>query len=249
MAEGENSGVRLVAYLRCSTAEQAAEGVSLAAQEARIRAWGDAVGAEVVEVIADAGVSGSKALADRPGGARVAALLDSRKPEADAIAILRLDRLGRDAAESLALLKRFRTSKVGLVSVADRLDLGTPQGRAMAGMAAVFAELEKALGTQRTTDALSELRRQGMAWNHTPFGWDVVEVKVDEKVEKRLVPVESEQDTLRRIRELRKKGLAYNKVASILNTEGRPTKRGGPWFAASVRSVVRTADKTGNNAQ
>ena len=225
--------------------------MSLAAQEARIRAWARR-GAEVVETIADAGVSGSKALADRPGGARVAALLDSRKPEADAIAILRLDRLGRDAAESLALLKRFRTSKVGLVSVADRLDLGTPQGRAMAGMAAVFAELEKALGTQRTTDVVSELRRQGMAWNHTPFGWDVVEVKVDEKVEKRLVPVESEQDTLRRIRELRKKGLAYNKVASILNTEvDRPSAeapgsqpQSGPWCGQPTRLATTLNEHT-----
>lgn len=235
MAKTENGKVRLVAYLRCSTAEQATEGVSLEAQEARIRAWAEAVDAEVVDVVADPAVSGGKPLADRPGGGRIAALLDSRKPEADAVVILRLDRLGRDAAESLTLLKRFRSSKVGLVSVADRLDLGTPQGRAMAGMAAVFAELEKGLIAQRTTDALGELRRQGRAWNHAPFGW----LNVDGS----LLPDDAEQKTLLRIRDLRADGMPYRKIASLLDSEARPPKMGGNWQAASVRSVLNTAER------
>ena len=229
MAESANDRVRLIAYVRCSTQEQATEGVSLDAQEARIRAWADAVDADLVDVIVDAAVSGGKPLADRPGGAKIAALLDSRKPEADAVVILRLDRLGRDAAESLVLLKRFRTSKVGLVSVADRLDLGTPQGRAMAGMAAVFAELEKSLIAQRTTDALSELRNQGKAWNHAPFGWDAVHGF--------LVENEAEQVTLSRIRDLRAEGMPYLKLANHLNASGIHTKKeGAVWHAASVRT-------------
>ena len=237
MAESANDKVRLIAYVRCSTQEQATEGVSLDAQEARIRAWADAMDAELVEVIVDAAVSGGKPLADRPGGAKIAALLDSRKPEADAVVILRLDRLGRDAAESLALLKRFRTSKVGLVSVADRLDLGSPQGRAMAGMAAVFAELEKSLIAQRTTDALTELRNQGKPWNHAPMGWDAIDGT--------LVENEVEQVTLSHIRDLRSEGMPYKKLADRLNAEGIPTKKGGAvWHAASVRGVLLSAEKT-----
>ena len=237
MAQNESSTVRIALYLRCSTVEQAADGVSLEAQEGRLRAWADAVGAEVVEVITDAAVSGGKPLAERKGGARVAALLDARKPEVDAVVIVRLDRLGRDAAETLALLKRFRTSKVGLVSVADRLDLGTPQGRAMAGMAAVFGELEKGLAAARTTEALSELRRQGRAWNHAPFGWDAIGGI--------LVENEAEHATLSLVRDLRAKGMPYKKLADHLNAEGIPTKRiGGIWHAASVRGVLISAEKT-----
>lgn len=237
MAPSENTTVRVALYLRCSTIEQAADGVSLEAQEGRLRAWADAVGAEVVDVITDAAVSGGKPLAERKGGARVAALLDARKPEVDAVVIMRLDRLGRDAAETLALLKRFRTSKVGLVSVADRLDLGTPQGRAMAGMAAVFGELEKGLAASRTTEALSELRRQGRAWNHAPFGWDAVDGH--------LVENEAEQATLVRIRDLRAEGMGYKKLADRLNDEKVPTKKvGSQWHAASVRGVLLTEAKT-----
>ena len=237
MPQNESSTVRVALYLRCSTVEQAADGVSLEAQEGRLRAWADAVGAEVVEVITDAAVSGGKPLAERKGGARVAALLDARKPEVDAVVIMRLDRLGRDAAETLALLKRFRTSKVGLVSVADRLDLGSPQGRAMAGMAAVFGELEKGLAAARTTEALSELSRQGRAWNHAPFGWD--------SVDGFLVENQGEQSALTRIRDLRAEGMPYKKLAERLNDDGIPTKKDGAvWHAASVRGVLLSADKT-----
>lgn len=233
MPSGADSPTRIAAYLRCSTSEQATDGMSLDAQEARIRAWAEAVGAEVVEVITDAGVSGSKPLGSRVGGARIAALLEARKPEVDAVAVLRLDRLGRDAAESLTLLRRFRTSRMGFVSVADRLDLATPQGRAMAGVTAVFAELERSLIAQRTTDALVELRAQGRPWNHAPFGWTAQSG--------RLVAEDTEQATLTRIRELRAAGLSYQRIAAILDEEGRRTKRGGPWQPMSVRSVIRSA--------
>jgi len=102
--------------------------------------------------------------------------------------VVRTDRLGRDAAEQIALLKRFRTGKVGLVAIAQHIDLATPHGRAMAQIGAVFAELERALIAERTVEALDELRRQGKAWNHPPFGW-----KVQEGC---LVAIRKEQNTL-----------------------------------------------------
>src|SRR5271166_116599 len=126
--------MKVVAYTRCSTEEQAVEGVSLATQLGRIEAWCEATGAELVEVIEDGGVSGTRPLADRPGGARIAALLVARNPEAEAVVIARLDRLGRDAAETLSYLRQFSVGKVGLVSVADRIDLSSATGRAMAQM-------------------------------------------------------------------------------------------------------------------
>ena len=232
MAGPSKGGLRVVGYARCSTTEQAADGVSLDAQEARIRAWAEATGAELVEMVTDAGVSGTKALPERTGGARIAALLDARKPGADAVVVLRTDRLGRNAAETLALLRRFRTAPVGLVSVAEHLDLATPHGRAMAGVSAVFAELERDLVAARTSEALAELRAQGRAWNHAPFGSDAVDGH--------LVPNRDEQATLARARQLRDAGMAYNKIAATLTAEGRATKRGGPWQAMSVRAVLRT---------
>ena len=225
-----DSAPRIVGYCRCSTAEQASDGMSLDAQENRIRAWADAVGAEITEMVTDAAVSGSKRLADRPGGQKIATLLDARNPKVDAVAVLRLDRLGRDAAESLALLKRFRTGKLGLVSVVERIDLATPHGRAMAGVSLVFAELERSLIAQRTADALTELKRQGRAWNHAPLGWEIVNGT--------LVPVPDEQDTLSLMRSLRSQGTSYARIAAHLTNAGRRTKKGGRWAATTLRSAL-----------
>jgi site-specific DNA recombinase len=227
--------LRVVGYARCSTTEQATEGMSLDAQAARIRAWCDAMGADLIEIIVDAGVSGTKPLADRPGGAKIVDLLSARQSDVDAVVIVRLDRLGRDAAETLAYLRRFRTSRLGLISIVDRVDLGTPQGRAMAQMSAVFAELERALLGQRTSEALAEKRRQGRVYGPTPFG-------LRRTPDGRLVADRKEQGTLRRIRELRADGLGYARVAAALNTEKRPSKKGGPWAAMSVRSVLLTSE-------
>ena len=58
---------RIIGYCRVSTAEQASEGMSLDAQESRIRAWCEAQDAELVEIIRDEGVSGTKLLGERPG--------------------------------------------------------------------------------------------------------------------------------------------------------------------------------------
>lgn len=222
--------LKVAAYVRCSTAEQANDGLSLDAQTARIEAWALATGTTISETVIDAGVSGTKPLANREGGQRVAALMNAKSPDVDAVVIMRLDRLGRDAAESLALFKQFRTGKVGLISVVDQIDLASPHGRAMAGVSAVFAELERSLIAQRTTDALLELRRQGRAWNHPPLGWEVSEG--------RLVRIESEHATIRAIQTMRDAGLSYRAIADDLRQGGVKTKRGGRWEAATVRSTL-----------
>ena len=229
--------VRALGYVRCSTAEQAVDGLSLAAQRGRIDAWCQATGADLIGVIEDAGVSGTRSLADRPGGARIASLLTERNPDVDTVVVARLDRLGRDASETLSYLRQFARGSVGLVSIADRIDPCTPQGRAMAQMSAVFAELERALIAQRTSDALAELRSRGQVYGSVPFGF--------RRDGERLVMHNDEQRVLARMRRLRAKGQSYSRIAGVLNASGVPAKRGGAWYAMSVRCVLRTAPKVG----
>ncbi len=45
----------------------------------------------------------------------------------------------------------------------------------MAGVSAVFAELERELIAQRTAEALAELRYQGRVYGPIPFGYDGVD--------------------------------------------------------------------------
>jgi site-specific DNA recombinase len=212
--------------------------MSLAAQRSHITAWCEATGADLVGIIEDAGISGTRSLADRPGGARIASLLAERSPDVESVVVARLDRLGRDAAETLRCLRQFANGAVGLVSIADRIDLGTPQGRAMAQMSAVFAELERALIAQRTADALSELRSRGQVYGPVPYGFrrDGEQLAMDD----------DEQGVLTRMLGLRTKGMSYNAIACSLNSSGTPAKRGGAWYAMSARSVLLTATKLGH---
>ena len=209
--------------------------MSLDAQRGRIRAWCEAADANLLTVVEDLGVSGSRRLHDRPGGSEIAALLNQLQPAADAVAVVRLDRLGRDAAETLELLKRFASGRVGLVSIIDRLDLTSPQGRAMAGVSAVFAQLERELIAQRTAEALSELRNQGRIYGPIPFGYDGVDGQ--------LVESPAEQVVLDFMQAMRRGGMSYARIAAWLNAERIPSKQGGLWYAMSVRSVLATNER------
>ena len=125
MVKSSSGPLNIVGYVRVSTVEQASEGMSLDAQERRITAWCEAQGAELIEIVRDEGVSGTKLLADRQGGRGIAHLLEARRPNADAVVVVRMDRLGRGPA-------KLRAGKIGLVAIAQQIDLATPHGRAMA---------------------------------------------------------------------------------------------------------------------
>ena len=227
------SSLKVVGYVRCSSQEQGAEGVTLEAQQGRIEAWAKATGAEVVDVVVDNGVSGSRPLSERAGGRRVASLLHETKPKADAVVIVRIDRLARDAAEALRLLRHFSSGRVGLISLDDRLDLTSPQGRAMAGVAAVFAQLERELVAERTAQALAELRNQGRVYGAVPFGYDAVDGYLVEKP--------AEQEVLEQIIGMRNSGMSYRAIAAWLNGEAIVAKRASRWSAMAVRSVLQTS--------
>ena len=47
--------MKITGYIRVSTSEQVTEGMSLEAQESKIRAWADANDAEVVEIVREEG--------------------------------------------------------------------------------------------------------------------------------------------------------------------------------------------------
>ncbi len=87
---------RTIAYLRVSTDRQVDRGVSLDAQRAKVKAYAQLYDLELPEVIVDAGES-AKSLG-RPGLQRALAMLKAR--EADALLVVKLDRLTRSVVTS-----------------------------------------------------------------------------------------------------------------------------------------------------
>ena len=117
--------MKTIGYVRVSTDKQAEHGVSLEAQEAKIRAMATVHGTELAEVIVDGGES-AKSL-NRPGMARLLAMVDAGGVKV--VIIAKLDRLTRSVKDLCGLLELFENRKVTLISVAESLDTGSAAGR------------------------------------------------------------------------------------------------------------------------
>src|SRR5438270_11951123 len=87
----ENRSMKAIGYVRVSTEKQADFGVSLEAQSEKVRAMAVVQGAELAEVIIDAGES-AKSL-NRPGMARLLSQVDACA--GDSVSIAKVDRVTR----------------------------------------------------------------------------------------------------------------------------------------------------------
>ena len=125
---------------------------------------------------------------------------------------------------------------IELVAISEGFDMTNPYGRAMAQMASVFAELERAMIRERTKAAMNVKRGRSERMSHNiPFAWE-------EKTEGQLVQNEKEQRTIASMRELKKEGKSLRKIAALLNDQGVEPKRGKQWIHSSVlRILARTA--------
>jgi site-specific DNA recombinase len=103
---------------------QAEQGVSLEAQEAKIRAMATVQGADLGEVIVDGGES-AKSL-NRPGLQRLLALVNTA--EVQAVIVATLDRLTRSVKDLCGLLELFEKRKVALISAPESLGTGSAAG-------------------------------------------------------------------------------------------------------------------------
>jgi DNA invertase Pin-like site-specific DNA recombinase len=228
-----------------STEEQAREGVSLAAQKARLEAYAVAHGAELVGIEADEGVSGKVVPESRPGLA--GALAAVRSGAADGLLVLKLDRLSRSTRDVLDLVDECRRDGWRLISVSEHLDTATAAGRLVVTVLAALAEMEREQIGERTQVALGEVARQGRAYSHrTPFGWRTAagSDRAQRGDRSPLVPDLAEQRILARMLELEVQGLGARRIAAAMANEGLLNPRTGrPWTFGAVAGVLRTLER------
>src|SRR5438045_3842119 len=93
--------------------------------------------------------------------AREKLLEAARRREIDVVLVWRLDRWGRSVTDLLATLQELEHLGVGFVSLTEALDLTTHAGRAMAGLLAVFAAVEREILGERTRVGLAQARLNG----------------------------------------------------------------------------------------
>lgn len=225
---------RAVAYLRVSTDKQAEGGISLDAQRAKVEAYAALYDLELVAVDVDAGVS-AKSL-DRP--ALDTALGRLRPGEADALLVVKLDRLTRSVRDLGELVDAyFARERWALLSVSEQIDTRSAAGRLVLNVLASVAQWEREATGERTAAALAHKRRQNeYTGGHPPYGWALAD---DGRT---LVPVEAEQESIALASRLRDEGLSLRKIGARLEARGVRPRSGGGWHAKTVRSLINAKE-------
>ena len=224
--------VRVVGYVRVSSDQQVESGLSLAAQEAKLRAYAVAMDLELVDVVIDAGVSARRL--QRPGFARVLEMLDAG--DVDGVLITKLDRLTRSVRDLGELVERYFAKRAVLLSVGDSIDTRSASGRLVLNVLASVGQWEREAIGERTREALAEVRRSRPRMH---LGGVPLERK--RAADGTLVDDVDGAATLARIRELRASGLSLRAIATSLTNEGRPTKRGGVWGPEQISKALARA--------
>lgn len=225
---------RVIAYVRVSSEGQAEDGVSLAAQRARVEAYAVAMDLELVAVEEDAGFS-AKTISGRRGLARALAALEEGR--ADGLLVAKLDRLTRSVRDLGHLVDRYFASRWSLVSVSDSIDTRTAAGRLILNVLTSVAQWEREATAERTREALAHLKAEGVKIGGEAFGWRRSDA-LDEDGRRVIVLDDEEVATIVRICQLRASGASLRTIALALNAESRKTKRGGRWDATTVRKIL-----------
>lgn len=222
---------KAVGYIRVSTEQQADHGVSLDAQQAKIRAYASLYDLELVGVVVDAGVS-AKTL-QRPGLQQALTML--RKGQANALLVVKLDRLTRSVKDLGTLVEDyFSSDKISLLSVADNIDTRSAAGRLVLNVLASVAQWEREAIGERTTEALAHKRTKGeKTGGDVPYGYRLTE---DGKT---LVVDEGEQKLLAAIREARQRGLSQRAVIADLTAQGFVTRKGTGFSLDQVQKIMK----------
>jgi len=221
---------RAIAYLRVSTDKQADRGVSLDAQRAKVEAYAQLYDLELVAIEVDAGAS-AKTL-NRPALQNVLGALQAG--EADALLVVKLDRLTRSVRDLGALVERyFAPGKATLLSVGEQIDTRSAAGRLVLNVLMSVAQWEREAIGERTSAAMAHKRTlHEYTGGKVPYGWTLNADGVN------LDPNDAEQAIIREATELRASGLSLRKVGAELEAKGLLPRSGGRWHAKTVRDLL-----------
>lgn len=216
---------KTVGYVRCSVEE--GSGVSLQAQEDRIRSFCHATGRQLDEVVSDVGASGKDL--NRAGIQRIIA--DIKAGRIRTLVVLKLDRLTRNLADLLDIVKQCSRRDVALISVTETIDSATVAGRMMLQLLGVFAEFERATIADRVANGKRFRRQSGKVYsNFIPFGY--------RRVGDSLEPDPERYGTLRMIRMMRSEGKTLQAICDELTRLKVSPPRGKQWRPSSIRAVL-----------
>jgi site-specific DNA recombinase len=190
-------------------------------QRSSIEKYAGAYDHEIVGWAEDIDVSGAVSPFDRKdlGGW----LTDASAGRYDGLLAVRIDRVSRSLFDFLDLWRWLDKRNKTIISVTEQLDFGTPVGRLLIGILAMFAQFEREMIQARVRDSYNTARTAGRyAGMQVPLGYRPV------KLEPKGWGYEVDPDYAPVVRELADRYLAgssLRQLANWLNEHEVPTSR------------------------
>lgn len=146
------------------------------------------------------------------------------------IIVARLDRLTRKIRLYQELLCLFEKHKIRFVSIKEDLDSSTKSGKKVLEAIRILSLWDAKYIPDRTHEMIERKRERGESVGHAPFGYKYQK--------KKLIPLTKELNIASIIREKREdENLSYHKIANFLNSRRLPSKRGGKWYAETIKVI------------
>ncbi len=230
--------MRFAIYARVSTEEQAKHGYSLAAQIYACKQKARELGAVDIKIFRD---EGSGTTLARPGLTELRGLIKAK--ELDTLIVYDPDRLHRKLVNQLVITDEIESKGVSLEFVNFEWK-NTPEGRLFYQIRGAISEYEREKIRERMAFGKLQKARQGKI----PIGFDCLGYSY-EKGTGRISIKETEAATVKCIYDMFiNEGKSINSIASYLNKNGIPTKRGrGKWHRQVVRQVLLNSEAYAGN--
>jgi len=213
---------RIGHYGRVSTDSQAERG-TIEANRDYLQRQAEREGYAPVIEQWDAGWSGTIPFHERPGGRRIIDAAEAGR--LDVLYVYAWDRLGRDAAEGIAVAKYLESLNVELIS-ATQGRANTAAGRFQRNIHLVVAEYGRENILEVTRSGKLRAAREGKWCGRVPYGWTVKDdILVHRVVE--VLPGMTEADVMRDIL-VRLADTETSLVAEARRLKIRPTPKCGP---------------------
>ncbi len=213
-------------YIRLNSNRPKPKNFSLREQAKIIRNWSDEQGLEIKKIFRDN--EANSASLELPNLKKLISLIEQGK--VSVLIVARLDRLTRKIRLHQQLLKLFEEHKIRFVSLAEDLDSKKKSGKKVLEAIGFLALWDARSIPDRTREMIERKRKIGEQVGHAPFGYTYQK--------KRLTPLTKELSIATIIREKREdENLSYHKIAKYLNSQRLRAKRGGRWYAETIKGI------------
>ena len=206
------SNTKAIAYIRVSTDKQADQGHSLLAQQEKVNAYASLYDLDIIDYVIE---TGSAKNLNREGLQGALAAIKSGK--ADALIVVKLDRLTRSVTDIVYLVETY-FQKAGLLSVSEQIDTRSASGRLVLNVLASVSQWEREVIGERTRAVKQSMKANGL-YNGgiVPYGKNLENGL--------LVNNPQEQAIISRAKALRSEGHTLRAIATMFSQEGLRTRK------------------------